>query len=87
MWFYPEEFLESLATFGLVPTPASPPSLVREAVADLYRFELRRLRDQLRAGRVEKAGYHDAVVAIRKRYWLLTLSERAWEDICSGKGR
>lgn len=82
MWTYPSEFLESLGSFGLAPTASTPPLLVREAVADLYRYELRRLRDYLRAGQIEKAGYHDAVVAIRKRYWLLTLSEPAWEKIC-----
>ena len=87
MWAYPPEFLESLAGFGLSPTSASRPALVREALADLYRYELRRLRDRLRAGVIEKSSYHDAVVAIRKRYWLLTLSERAWADICAGKER
>jgi hypothetical protein len=83
MWSYPEEFLRSLADFGLAPASSTPPQLVRDAVADLYRYELRRLRDRLRAGVIEKAGYHDAVIAVRKRYWLLTLSERAWEDICA----
>ena len=82
-WFYPSEFIDALAGFGLAPTASTAPALVRDAVNDLYRYELRRLRDGLRSGRVEKVGYHDAVVAIRKRYWLLTLALPAWEKICA----
>jgi hypothetical protein len=88
-WIYPPEFIDALAGFGMVPTAGTPPALLRDALNDLYRFELRRLRDSLRSGRVEKAKYHDAVIAIRKRYWLLTLSLPAWEKICgpgSGPG-
>ena len=82
-WTYPPEFIDALAGFGLAPTTGTPPPLVRDAVNDLYRYELRRLRDGLRSGRVEKVGYHDAVIAIRKRYWLLTLALPAWEKICA----
>ena len=85
-WIYPPEFLDALAGFGLAPTAGTPPALLRDALNDLYRFELRRLRDSLRSGRVEKAKYHDAVIAIRKRYWLLTLSLPAWEKICGPGG-
>src|SRR5687768_2394308 len=82
-WTYPPEFIEALANFGLAPTAGTPPALLRDALNDLYRYELRRLRDGLRSGRVEKPGYHDAVIAIRKRYWLLTLALPAWEKICA----
>ena len=81
-WHYPPEFLESLASFGLAPTPRTDPGLVRDALNDLYRYQLRALRDALRLGRVEKARYHDGVVALRKRYWLLTLPAGAWDRIC-----
>jgi hypothetical protein len=82
---YPPEFVESLAGFGLAPAPSTPPSLVRDAVNDLYRYQLRALRDQLRAGLVEPGSYHGLVVALRKRYWVLTLPLAAWERIC-GEG-
>jgi hypothetical protein len=82
VWFYPPEFLESLGGFGIAPTPETPPSLVRGALNDLYRYQLRSLRDGLRAGSVEKARYHAHVIALRKHYWLLTLPLQAWERIC-----
>jgi hypothetical protein len=48
----------------------------------LYRYELRTARDRLRAGAFEKSTYLDLVVALRKKYWLLTLPLAAWEKIC-----
>jgi len=83
-WDYPPEFREMLLTVGLAPRASTPPALVREALNDQYRLELRRLRDRLRAGLVPKPGYHDAVVALRRKYWPLTLPLPAWERICRG---
>jgi hypothetical protein len=82
MWRYPPEFLESLAGLGLAPTPASPPALLRAALNDLYRYELRAARDRLRAGGVEKTAYLEVVKALRRTYWLLSLQLPAWEKIC-----
>jgi hypothetical protein len=81
-WTYPPELVDALAGFGLAPRTTTPPAVVREALNDLYRFELRRLRERLRAGRVEKPDYLDRVVALRKQYWPLTLPLPAWEKIC-----
>ena len=78
---YPTEFLVSLSEFGLAPGDETPPGLVREALNDLYRHELRRLRDRHRAGDLPKPAFLDAVVAMRKKYWLLTLPLSAWEKI------
>ena len=44
-WVYPPELAAILLTFGLRPTPDTPPALVRDALSDLYRYELRRMRD------------------------------------------
>jgi hypothetical protein len=82
-WTYPDELLVALAGFGLAPTPATPPALVRDAMNDLYRYELRRMRDRLRQGAIEKSAYLDLVIATRKRYWPLTLPLPAWEKICA----
>ncbi|HVW06681.1 MAG TPA: hypothetical protein VHB78_16870 [Vicinamibacterales bacterium] len=82
MFAYPQEFLDSLASLGLAPTPATPPSVVRAALNDLYRYELRTARDRLRAGAFEKSTYLDLVVSLRKKYWLLTLPLTAWDKIC-----
>jgi len=55
---------------------------VRDALNDLYRFQLRRMRDQLRAGQIAAGDYHGLVVALRKRYWPLSLTLDAWQRIC-----
>jgi len=82
MWIYPPEFLESLSGLGLAPLSTTPPSVVRDALNDLYRFELRRERDRLRAGATEKSRYLEIVVALRRKYWLLTFQPAHWERIC-----
>jgi len=79
---YPDEFLVALATFGLAPRETTPPAVVRGALNDLYRFEIRRMRDRLRAGHIAAGDYHGLVVALRKRYWPLTLTLTAWQRIC-----
>ena len=83
-WNYPPELVDVLLTFGLRPTPTTPPVFVRSALNDLYRYELRRMRDRLKAGGMPKADYIDLVIATRKRYWPLTLQPPAWEEICRG---
>jgi hypothetical protein len=83
MWTYPEEFLEALGGLGLAPTRQTAPALVREALNDLYRYELRQARDRIRQGPLDKAGYFDEVVALRRKYWPLTLPLDAWERICT----
>lgn len=86
-WSYPPELLAALAPLGLAPRPTTPPALAREAVDDLYKYELRRLRDRLKRGDVVRANYSAAVIALRKRYWVLTLPLPVWERICTEGGR
>src|SRR5262245_53260812 len=81
-WTYPDELGEVLLALGLAPKPTTPPSLVRDAVNDLYRYELRRMRDALRAGAIAQRDYLDLVISTRKRYWPLSLPLAAWEKIC-----
>src|SRR5205814_152751 len=83
---YPSELQQALAGFGLAPTGDTPPILVRDALSDLYRYELRRMREQLRAGATPKNEYIDRVIALRKRYWPLTLQPDAWEKLCASDG-
>ncbi len=83
-WTYPPELRSALGDFGLAPRETTPPAIVRDALNDLYRYELRRMRDVLRAGGIAKPDYLDRVIALRKRYWPLTLTLDAWERICSG---
>ena len=85
-WTYPPELLTALAGHGLSPTSETPPVFVRDAVNDLYRYELRAARDRHKRGDIAKADYLDVVVALRKKYWVLTLSAVAWERICGNEG-
>jgi hypothetical protein len=81
-WQYPPELVDYLVTLGLRPVPATPPTLVREALNDLYRFEIRRLRDRLLAGHINKPDYVPAVIELRRKYWPLSLQPGRWEEIC-----
>jgi hypothetical protein len=46
---------------------------VREYVNDLYRYEIRRLRDRLLRGEFPKNNYFDRVVLLRNKYSVLAL--------------
>ena len=73
MYRYSGRMLEALEQHGIRPRPTTRPELVHEFVSDLYRFELRRLRDRLRQGAISKTGYRDRVVELRRRYPLVSL--------------
>jgi hypothetical protein len=75
---YAPEALEVLAGHGLCPGPDTPPAAVREALNDLYRYEIRRLRRRLLAGAFPKAEYLEHVVGLRRRYWLLSVPVDKW---------
>jgi hypothetical protein len=81
-WTYPAEFLDALASLGLAPHARTPPALVRNAVDELYKFELKRLRVRYLRGEVAKADLGAQVVRLRRKYWPLTLPIGAWERIC-----
>jgi hypothetical protein len=70
---YRPAVLAALASHGIRPAAATPPERVHEFVSDLYRYELRRLRDRLLRGEIPKAGYYDRVVALRRVYALVSL--------------
>ena len=75
---YRQEVLEQLLLHGVRPTPDTPPQLVYDFVNDLYRYELRRLRDALVNGEIPKAGYYDRVVELRRRYPLVSFKPHLW---------
>ncbi len=70
---YKPEVLRDLAGHGVFPRPHTRPELVIEFMRDLYRTELRRLRDQLVRGTIPKVGYHGRVVAMRRKYPIVSL--------------
>jgi hypothetical protein len=75
---YRREVLEMLWQHGVQPTTATRPELVHEFVSDLYRFELRRLRDRLVRGAIPKEGYFERVVELRRKYPLISLKPAQW---------
>lgn len=81
-WKYPSELTGVLANLGLAPTEHTEPLLVRDALNDLYRYELRRVRDQLLAGAIAKPDYLGIVVTLRRKYWPLSLLPEIWLKVC-----
>ncbi len=75
---YRPEVLEVLIRYGVCPTESTSPALVHEFVSDLYRFELRRLREKYVRGVVPKSSYSKHVVALRKKYLLISVPVRHW---------
>jgi hypothetical protein len=75
---YHQQVLDTLSTHGLVPTPETSPQRLRDALRDLYKYEIRRLRDRLIAGEFPKRDYAGLVVELRRRYWLLSVPTELW---------
>ena len=75
---YYDWIVEALASHGLVPRDETPPSFLRDAVSDLYRYEIRRLRQSLLAGCIPKSDYAAHVIALRKRYLILSVPIGQW---------
>jgi hypothetical protein len=77
---YHPEILEELARHGLMPRPSSPPAQLRDAVRDLYKYEIKRLRGELLAGRFLKSEYAGHIIELRKRYWVLSVPAHLWVE-------
>ena len=77
---YRTDVLHELARHGLRPNGTTTPQLLRDAVRDLYKFEIKRLRGELLARRFPKSEYAARVVALRIRYPLLSLPLELWID-------
>jgi hypothetical protein len=77
-YVYLPRILDELARHGLRPRPATPPQQLRDAVRDLYKYEIKRLRRDLLANRIRKVDYADHVVHLRTRYWVLSVPLQLW---------
>ena len=75
---YRPDVLAQLWHHGVQPRETTPPYLVRGYVNDLYRYELRKLRDRLLVGEVARTAYYDLVVETRNRYRVLALKSPQW---------
>jgi hypothetical protein len=77
---YRREILDELATHGLRPTSSTSPQLLRGAINDLYRIEIRKLRDRCRAGEYSARELPGRVIELRKRYVLLSIPLAQWTE-------
>jgi isopentenyl phosphate kinase len=72
------EVLEALAQHGLHPRADTPLALLREQINDLYRVEIRKLRDRCRDGEFPVNELAGRVVELRRRYLLLSIPTAQW---------
>ena len=70
--------LEALAAHGLRPLADTPLALLREQINDLYRVEIRTLRDRCRTGEFPVNELAARVVELRRRYVLLSIPLAQW---------
>ena len=75
---YRPEVLEQLSEHGFKPLSSTTPGQLRDALRDLYKYEIKVLRSSLLAGRIAKPDYAGHVISLRKRYWLLSVPLQLW---------
>jgi hypothetical protein len=75
---YHPDILEELTRHGVMPRPHTPPQTVRDYISDLYRYEIRRLRQRLLRGEIERERYPAIVLALRKTYPILAVPIKLW---------
>src|SRR5512144_3126562 len=77
MYSYRPDVLRHLLRHGVRPTSHTSPQLVRDFVRDLYKYEIRALRERYMRREFPKLEYAQRVDALRRRYPVLAL--KAWE--------
>jgi hypothetical protein len=77
---YKATVLSELARHGIKPDAGTTPELIHDYLNDLYRYEIRRLRAQLKDGLIPKNDYAAHVTRLRERYPLLSLPVRCWTE-------
>jgi hypothetical protein len=75
---YQPEILAQLLEHGVRPAPGSRPALIFSFLNDLYRYELRRLKQRRAETQIASREYAAHVVALRHRYPLVSVPVRFW---------
>jgi hypothetical protein len=75
---YRADVLEALLVHGLRPTERTDPELARAFVRDLYKYEIRRLRDRYVRQEFAKGEYAERVDRLRQQYPVLALRAQDW---------
>jgi len=73
---YRRDVLQQLERHGVKPTSHTPPERVRDYVRDLYKYEIRCLRERYLRREFAKVEYAERVDALRRRYPVLALHAR-----------
>ena len=76
---YRADVLRDLVRHGVRPTEHTPPGIVRDFVRDLYKYEIRALRERYLRREFPKQEYAERVDALRRRYNVLAL--HAWQFV------
>ena len=77
---YRSDVLEHLWHHGVQPTAHTQPDLVRDFVRDLYKYEIRRLRDRMLRNEFPRDEYAARVDALRRCYPVLALLPRQFVE-------
>ena len=77
---YREDVLAELWKYGVRPTEHTPPELVRTFINEIYKVELRKLRERYVRSEFPKREYHRLVIQIREKYPVLALLPRQWVE-------
>jgi hypothetical protein len=77
---YRADVLEQLLAHGVRPTERTNPQLVRDYVRDLYKYEIRSLRERYLRKEFPKIEYAGRVDDLRRRYPVLALLPREFVE-------
>ena len=75
---YRRDVLELVWRHGIIPTDRTPPELARGFVRELYKYEIRRLRERYLKKEFSKRDYWALVDRLRQQYGVLALVPRQW---------
>lgn len=75
---YRPDVLAAVRHHGIAPTEHTPPELARGFVRELYKYEIRRLRERYLKQEFPKREYAAKVDALRRQYGVLSLVPRQW---------
>ncbi len=77
-YLYRPDIIAQLLVHGVRPRQTTPPAIVREFIADLYRHELRRLSARVRRRELPHQELAANVIELRRRYPLVSIPIQEW---------
>jgi len=80
MFRYRADVLRELERHGVRPTSETPPELVRDYVRDLYKYEIRRLKQRMLRNEFPRVEYTSRVEHLRNQYPVLALLPRQFVE-------